>query len=304
MHATSLNYRDLGVREGRFSYPGEQLPLIPLCDGAGEVVEVGKSTIGFQPGDRVVANYFPDWADGLPTPEKTERALGGSTDGMLAEYVTVPARALVKLPDSLSYEEAAALPCAAVTAWNALVFRGKIKAGDTVLTLGTGGVSTYALQFAKLHGATVISTSSSNDKLDKVRQLGADYTINYREHPDWEKQVLDYTQGRGVDHVVEVGGAGTLNKSLASVRDGGMVALIGVLANASDPPSLMSINTRSVTVQGIYVGSTQMFEEMVRAMDAGGVKPVIDRTFAFEEAPQAYDYMESASHLGKIVITI
>jgi NADPH:quinone reductase-like Zn-dependent oxidoreductase len=224
-------------------------------------------------------------------------------DGVLREFGAFHEEGLVRIPAALSYEEAATLPCAAVTAWHALVYIGKIKAGDTVLTLGTGGVSIFAVQFAKLHGARVIATSSSDEKLARARALGADETINYRNTPDWDKEVLRLTDGAGADMVVEVGGAGTLAKSVYATRVGGLVALIGVLASGGglDP---MRVLMKSIHLQGIFVGSRRMFEEMNRAITVNRLKPVIDKTFAFAQAREALESMKTGSHFGKIVITI
>jgi NADPH:quinone reductase-like Zn-dependent oxidoreductase len=300
--AASLNYRDLMFVKGTY-HPKAKLPAIPLSDGAGEVVAIGRDVTRWKVGDRVCPIFAQGWIEGEPTLQKNRTALGGGgeLDGVLREYGAFDEEGLVKIPDSLSFEEAATLPCAAVTAWNALVHSGKLKAGETVLTLGTGGVSIFALQFAKLQGARVIATSSSDEKLERAKELGASLTINYRSLPDWDKEVLRVTNRTGVDHVVEVGGAGTLAKSLNAVRVGGHVALIGVLTSGGDfdPRSILM---KSVRVQGIYIGSRRMFEEMSSAIEANGVKPVIGKTFAFAEAREALRYMESGSHFGKIVI--
>lgn len=301
-HAASLNYRDLMFVKGTY-YPKAKLPAIPFSDGAGEVVAVGRDVTRWKVGDRVCPIFTQGWIEGEPTLQKNRTALGGGgeLDGVLREYGAFDEQGLVKIPDTLSFEEAATLPCAAVTAWNALMRSGKLKAGETVLTLGTGGVSIFALQFAKLHGARVVATSSNDEKLERAKELGASLTINYRSVPDWDKEVLRVTNRTGVDHVVEVGGAGTLAKSLNAVRVGGHVALIGVLTSGGDfdPRSILM---KSVRVQGIYVGSRRMFEEMASAIEANRLKPVIDKTFAFAEAREALRYMESGSHFGKIVI--
>lgn len=246
--------------------------------------------------------FTQSWLEGPPSSQNNRTTLGGGDfDGVLREYGAFNEDGLVKIPDYLSYEEAATLPCAAVTAWHALVNSGNVKAGETVLTLGTGGVSVFAVQFAKLHGARVIATSSSDEKLAKARELGADETINYKQTPDWDKEVLRLTRNMGVDHVVEVGGLGTLTKSLNSVRVGGHIPLIGVLASAGefDPRRILM---KIVRLQGIFVGSRQMFEDMNRAIEANQIKPVIDKTFAFEEVREALRYMESGLHFGKIVV--
>ncbi|MBG1241069.1 zinc-dependent alcohol dehydrogenase family protein [Nostoc sp. NZL] len=299
--ATSLNYRDLLVIEG--TYGSEQkYPLIPLSDGAGEVVAVGEGVTRVKIGDRVAGIFFQDWIYGSLTKEKMKSDLGGGINGILAEYVVLHQDGLVILPDHLSYIEGATLPCAAVTAWHGLVTKGNIRAGDSILLLGTGGVSIFALQFAKIHGARAIITSSSDEKLARAKELGADETINYKTTPDWEKQVYQLTNRTGVDHVVEVGGAGTLPKSLQAVRIGGRISLIGVLSGRGNKIDPMPILFKSLTVQGIYVGSREMFEAMNQAMQQHQIKPIIDRVFPFSEAPEAYHYLKSAAHFGKVVI--
>ena len=300
--ATSLNYRDLmTVKHG--GARGARLPLIPLSDGAGEVVEVGPGVSRVQPGDRVMGIFMQTWLAGEPTQAHTQSALGGAIDGMLAEQVVLHENGLVHVPDYLSYEEAATLPCAAVTAWQGLMTKGGMQAGDTILVLGTGGVSIFALQFAAMAGAKTIITSSSDAKLERAKRLGAAECINYKTTPDWGHRVLELTDGVGVDHVVEVGGVGTLEKSLQAVRIGGTVSLIGVLTGAGtmDP---MAILRKSVRMQGIYVGSRAMFEAMNRAMSLHKLRPVIDRAFPFEESREALSFMESAAHFGKIVVTL
>ncbi|WP_193200446.1 zinc-dependent alcohol dehydrogenase family protein [Nostoc sp. MG11] len=301
--ATSLNYRDLLVTEGAYG-SGLKYPLIPMSDGAGEVVEVGEGVTRVKIGDRVAGIFFQNWISDSLTKEKMKSDLGGGIDGMLAEYVVLYQDGLVILPDYLSYTEGATLPCAAVTAWHALVTKGNISAGDSVLLLGTGGVSTFALKFAKIHGARVIVTSSSDEKLRRSQQLGADEMINYKITPDWEKQVYQLTNRTGVDHVVEVGGAGTLPKSLQAVRIGGSISLIGVLSGRGNEIDPMPILFKSLTVQGIYVGSREMFEAMNQAMQKYQIKPIIDRVFPFAEAPEAYRYLKSAAHFGKVVIQL
>jgi NADPH:quinone reductase-like Zn-dependent oxidoreductase len=302
-HAASLNYRDLMFVKGTYN-PKAKLPAVPFSDAAGEVVAVGENVTRWKVGDRVCPIFTQGWIEGEPSMQKNRSALGaGALDGVLREYGAFNENGLVKIPEHLSFEEAATLPCAAVTAWNALIISGRLKAGDTILAIGTGGVSVFALQFAKMHGARAIITSSSDEKLERARELGADETINYKKTPDWDKEVLSLTNKIGVDHVIEVGGAGTLSKSLNSVRVGGYVCLIGVLAGAGDF-NPVSILMKSVRVQGIMVGSRQMFEDMNRAMEANHTKPVIDKTFAFEEAREALKYMENGSHFGKLVIRI
>ena len=301
VHASSINYRDLMIvsdPEAR----GIPYPRIPNSDGAGEVIAVGPGVARFKPGDRVCGCFFQRWVDGDVTPEAMASALGGAIDGVLAEEVVLREDGVVLIPDHLSYAQAATLPCAALTAWHALVSKGRLKAGDTVLLLGTGGVSIFALQFAVMHGARAIITSSSNDKLARARAMGAWQTINYRETPEWDARVRDLTDGKGVDHVVEVGGAGTLEKSIESTRVAGRVALIGVLTGGAVNP--VAIMRNSITVQGIYVGSQRMFEAMNRAIATAELEPVIDTTVPFAEAPAAYHRMRAAGHFGKIVIAM
>ena len=301
LRANSINYRDLSIVSDPASR-GIALPLIPNSDGAGEVLAVGPGVSEFAAGDRVAGCFFQRWSDGACTPSAMASALGGAIGGVLAEEVNLSAGGLVKVPDHLTYAEAATLPCAALTAWRALIDVGKLKAGDTVLLLGTGGVSVFALQFASLMGARAIVTSSSDEKLEDARGLGAWQTVNYRSTPDWEKAVLEMTEGRGVDLTVEVGGAGTLEKSIAATRIAGTIGLIGVLTGGRiDPTPVMR---KSITLQGIYVGSRRLFQDMNRAIAAAQLHPVIDDTFAFEEAPEAYRAMKAAGHFGKLVIEI
>ena len=302
VHATSLNYRDLLVASGR--YPAKtDSSLIPLSDGAGEVVAVGTGITRFKVGDRVAGTFFQGWSGGAISAEFTARALGGAVDGMLAEYVVLREDGVIHTPDHLSYEEAATLPCAGLTAWNAVVESGRIRAGETVLLLGTGGVSLFALQFAKLQGAHVVITSSNDEKLARAKALGADTLINYRSTPDWEKEVVKATGGRGVDLVVEVGGGGTLERSIKSVRVGGTIAIIGVVAGPGqvEPRTIIA---KAARLQGIFVGSGEMFTAMNRAVTQAALKPVIGRTFTFDEARLAYEYQAGGSHFGKIVIKV
>jgi NADPH:quinone reductase-like Zn-dependent oxidoreductase len=301
MRAASLNFRDFMVAHGE--YPAGVKPnVIPLSDGAGDVASVGKNVKTIKVGDRVTGSVFPDWVSGPLTEEIFKRSLGGPIDGVLAEYVVLPERAAIPFPPSLSYEEAACLPDAGVTAWHALVEAGRIKAGQTVLLLGTGGVSLFALQFAKMHSAIVIQTSSSDEKLSRAKAMGADYLINYQTTKDWSSEVLNLTDGRGVDIVVEVGGAHTLEHSLKAVRFGGMIALIGLVSGFGkiDPLPLMK---RSIRLAGINVGSTDMFRAMNRAIIASHLRPVISKVFPFEHATYAYHHQQ-AGHFGKTVITV
>lgn len=302
VRAASLNYRDLLVVKGQYD-PRLSRPRVPLSDGVGEVVAVGEQVSRVQVGDRVTGIFMQTWLGGEVTPESAKSALGGAVDGMLAEYVLLHEDGLVHVPAHLSDEEAAALPCAAVTAWHALVAKGHLRAGDTVLVQGTGGVSIFALQFAKMMGARVIATSSDDAKLARVLQLGASEGINYRTTPEWGRRVRELTGGRGVDQVIEVGGAGTLNESLAAVRMGGVVSMIGVLTGGSAEINTTAILMKSVRVHGIYVGSREMFEAMNRAIAANELRPIIDRVFGFEQAPAALKYMESGAHFGKICLT-
>jgi NADPH:quinone reductase-like Zn-dependent oxidoreductase len=302
MHAWSLNYRDLLIINGKYN-PRLKLPFVPLSDGAGEVIETGPGVTRVKPEDRVAATFMQGWLEGEIDDAKSRTALGGSIPGVAAEYCVFREEGLVRLPDYLSDKEAATLPCAAVTAWNALFESGSLKPGHTVLTLGTGGVSVFALQFARLAGARVIVTSSSEEKIARVRELGAQDAINYGSTPDWEKRVRELTEGRGVDQVIEVGGAGTLAKSIKSVRTGGTISLIGALAEGSDV-NPMPVLMRHLRVQGIFVGSRTMFERMLKAMELAQVRPVIDRTFGQDELHDALRYMQDAKHLGKIAVRV
>lgn len=301
--AASLNYRDYMIAKGVYRVD-LNYPIIPLSDGAGEVVEVGDSVTSFRVKDRVAGTFFPYWDAGCVTPNRNMKALGGDLNGVLAEYVALPETGLVHLPDSISYEEAATLPCAGLTAWNALFGKGNIKPGQTILVLGTGGVSTFALQFAKAAGANVIATSSSDDKLKKIKQVGADEVINYKETSDWEKEVYKLTNNQGVDHVIEVGGAGTFSKSLRAVRMGGTISMIGVLTGASAPVDTVLILAKSINVHGIYVGNRSQFIDMIRGIENNRIRPVIDHIFDFSETKKAYEALEAAGHVGKIVIKV
>jgi len=295
--AVSLNYRDLLIAGGKYTHFADDVIL--ASDAAGEVVAVGEGVTRFKTGDRVAANFFLGWIDGGYQREYGKTSLGGAVPGVLATARVFDQRTLVRIPDHLSYEEGATLPCAAVTAWHAL---SGTKPGDTILILGTGGVAVFALQFAKLHGARVIITSSSDEKLAKAKELGADETINYRTTPEWEQEVLRLTNGRGADNVLELGGAGTLAKSIASVRAGGQVSVIGVINGTVEPLNISAI-LPNIRLQGIYVGSVAMFEEMNRAIALHRLRPVIDRVFPFDEAPEALRYLEAAQHFGKVAIS-
>ena len=300
MHAWSLHYRDLMVATGRYGAGGTAPNLVPLSDGAGEVVAGGPGVRRAKVGDRVCPTFMQGWVGGDVIAESRQRSLGGGVDGVLAEHVLVDQEELVHIPPHLSYPEAATLPCAAVTAWNALYAGRPLRPGETVLVLGTGGVSVFAAQFAHMAGARVIATSSSNEKLARVRELGVSDGINYRDTPNWHKAVLELTGGRGADIVVEVGGAGTLANSISAARVGGQVGLIGVLTGGQiDPAPIMR---RNIVLRGIFVGSREMFEAMNRAITQGGLRPVVDKVFPFEDAPAAYRHLQSASHIGKVVI--
>ncbi len=301
MRAAALNYRDALVINGLYN-PNHPLPMVPLSDGVGSVVAVGQNVTRVKPGDRVAGIFVQNWLSGeMPGGILT---LGADMDGVLAQRVVLHQDGVVHVPAHLTDEEAATLPCAAVTAWNALMVQGTLKPGETVLVQGTGGVSLFALQFARLAGAQVIVISSSDAKLEQARLLGATEGINYKKIPDWDKEVLRLTGGRGVDYVVEVGGAGTLSRSLNAVRTGGQVSLIGILSGISAEMSMLPILMKQVRVQGLYVGSRATFEQMNNAIALHKLKPVIDRVFPFEDAIGAFKYMEKGGHVGKIVIRI
>jgi NADPH:quinone reductase-like Zn-dependent oxidoreductase len=302
MHAASLNFRDLAVATGKYMMSALPPDLVPLSDGAGEVVEVGPEVDRVKPGDRVAGIFMQSWLGGEGDPVFGRSALGGAIDGVLAEYVLFDQQGLVHIPEHLSFAQAATLPCAAVTAWNALMGLNPLQAGQTVLVLGTGGVSIFALQFAHAAGARVIATSSSDEKLERARALGASDGINYRQHEEWHKQVRALTGGRGVDHVVEVGGPGTLQRSVGATRQGGIVSLIGVLTRGTLDP--MAVFAGGAIIRPIYVGSRQMFEAMNRAIALHQIEPVIDRVFPFEAAKEAYRHLKGATHVGKVVVSI
>lgn len=303
VRAVSLNYRDLLVVQGRYD-PHLPLPRIPCSDGAGEVLAVGPGVERVRPGDRVVGMFLQGWQEGALTAAKARTALGGDLDGMLAEQVVLSAEGVSKFPDYLSDEEAATLPCAALTAWHALFVQGKLQPGQTVLVQGTGGVAIFALQLAKAAGAKVLITSRQDDKLERARRLGADAGTNYQTHPDWDRWARELTGGLGVDHIIELGGPATLNRSLRAIRTGGHIALIGVLTGLSGPVDIAVVLHRLVRLQGVYVGSRQMFEDLCRALAVTHLHPVIDRVFPLEQAPQAFQLLQSGGHFGKIVIRL
>jgi NADPH:quinone reductase-like Zn-dependent oxidoreductase len=305
MEACSLNYRDLLMKSGLSASSGDDA-VIPLSDGAGVISAVGEGVSVWCEDDRVALTFFRDWESGPFDMKYHKAARGGSCDGVLAEEVVTPVHSLVRVPQGYSATEAACLPCAALTAWHGLMERSRpLAEGETVLCLGTGGVSIFALQLAKAAGARVIVTSSSDEKLRHASEMGADETINYRENPDWEKVVFEKTNQQGVDHVIEVGGPGTLEKSMSSAGAGGSIALIGVLTGFNAPDaSLFPLVTKNLDLSGIYVGNREMFERMNAFLTEHEIRPVIDREFAFEEAGEAYDYLESGSHFGKVVVRV
>jgi NADPH:quinone reductase-like Zn-dependent oxidoreductase len=303
VRAVSLNYRDHAIVNGRYMGGAVDRDTILLSDGAGEVVGVGPGVTRFKTGDRVAGTFFQVWMDGPRT--KLFPALGVPLDGMMAEYIVLHEDGVVAIPAGLSFEEAATLPCAGVTAWSALMVLGnRVKAGDTVLCLGTGGVSIHAMQFARAAGANVIITSSSDEKLERARGLGAMAGINYKTHPEWEKEVHRLTGGRGVDHVIEVGGVGTLARSYQAIGFGGKIALIGFLGGPAGQQEPYALMMKGGSLVGIGVGSTAMFEDMNRAIEANGIKPVVGRVFPFDEAVEAFRCLAAGDFFGKVVITI
>ena len=303
VRAVSLNYRDLLIVQGKYN-PRMALPRVPISDGAGEVVAVGAEVAAWKPGDRVVVPFFPAWLGGEFSAAKAASALGGDVDGLLREYAVVRADALLPIPAHLDYEQAATLPCAAVTAWNGLFVSGHLHPGQTLLLQGTGGVSLFGLQFGRMAGAKIILISSSDAKLERARKMGAHHGINYRTEPEWAKRVLELTDGRGVDLTLEVGGAGTLSKTLRATGYAGHVSLIGVLSGVAGEIQIGHILHKALTVRGIYVGSRAVFQAMNEAITQHRLEPVIDRVFPFDESPAAFRHLELAQHFGKIVIRI
>jgi NADPH:quinone reductase-like Zn-dependent oxidoreductase len=300
--AVSLNYRDLVVLRGHYDRnPAEG--RVPLSDGAGEVVAVGPGVTKFRVGDRVAACFFQGWPAGRFKAEMHRTALGGSIDGVLVEQAKFREEGLVHLPENYSFAEGATLPCAAVTAWQSLIIRGQLVPGETVLLLGTGGVSIFGLQIAKLAGAKVIITSSSDEKLERARKLGADAVINYKTTPEWGKAAANLAGNDGVDHVIEVGGAGTFLQSVRACRFGGKIGLI-VILSGREATEIFPIVTKCASVFGIYVGSREMFEGLNQALTQSAVRPVIDTVFPFESAPEAYEFMARGAHFGKVVIRV
>lgn len=299
--AASLNYRDLMVADGRYGRP--PLPLVPLSDAAGEIISTGQHVSSLQPGDRVAGTFFQGWIDGPLQRQHMDRALGGTLDGVAAEFVEFPADGLVRIPDHLTDVEAATLPCAALTAWNAIAGPDGVRPDQTVLIQGTGGVALFALQFAKMQGARVILLSGSESKLERARALGADALLNYRTTPDWSKDVFELTERVGVDHVVEVGGRDTLQKSLRALAFGGRIHLIGGVSGFSSELSLLDIIGKAAHVRGIYVGNRSQFEAMNRALRLHKSRPVIDRVLPFSAIADAYDHLAGGSHFGKVVLS-
>jgi NADPH:quinone reductase-like Zn-dependent oxidoreductase len=298
--ANSINYHDYAVVTGA-------LPTIegriPLSDAAGEVIAIGSAVTDFQVGDSVVSTFFPYWLEGVSLPTSLAQVPGDTIDGYACERVTIPSHYFTLAPKNYSHVDASTLPCAGLTAWRALVVDGKLKEGDTVLIQGTGGVSIFALQFAKALGATVIATSSSNLKLEQLRALGADHTINYKDTPHWGRTALELTKGKGVDHVVEVGGAGTLNQSMIAACNGGHIALIGVLTGYAGQVNTALLMSKQLRVQGLTVGTRQQQQEMIAAISRLGIKPIIDKHFPLNELAAAFRYQESGEHFGKIIVT-
>jgi len=302
MHAMSLNYRDYLMVTGNYN-PRLKLPLVPLSDGAGEIIEVGSAVTRFKKGDRVMPIFAQNWIGKRPVMDDVRKtALGGPLDGTATEIMHIPEWAAVEIPEHLSYTEAATLPCAALTAWSSLVTMNQVKPGEYVVVLGTGGVSIFALQFAKLMGCKVIATSSSSEKLKRAEELGADYLINYKEKPDWSKEVRKITKMQGADHIIEVGGAGTLEHSMRAVRMDGVISLIGILGGTTSNLNLLPILMQNVRMQGILVGGRDAFVDMCVAIGANKLKPVIDERFAFADLPKAITHLSTGKHFGKVVV--
>lgn len=303
IRACSLNHRDLMIISGNYTSVPTKPAAIPLSDGAGEVSAIGEGVTRWKVGDRVAPIFTQRWLGGDVLPEYLPSALGGPSDGVLAESIVLNEEGLVRIPSHLSFEQAATLPCAAVTAWHAALVKGKLKPGDTVVTLGTGGVSLFAAQFALMTGARVVATTGSDDKVGRLRALGASEVINYRTTPDWDARVRELTGGRGADLVVEVGGPGSVAKSIAAVRYCGHISVVGNLAGKAtiDPGALFA---KRASMCGIQVGSRDMFETMNRAIEVAKLEPVIDRVFDFTETRAAYEYLAGGKHFGKVVIRV
>jgi NADPH:quinone reductase-like Zn-dependent oxidoreductase len=301
--ACSLNYRDLGITRGTYRMPVRE-NVVPLSDGAGEVVEVGPGVTRVKTGDKVAGCFFQRWVGGEPSPTLQASALGGALDGMLAEFAVLEEDGVVKIPAHLSFEEGATLPCAGVTAWDAIMNHAKLIAGQSVLLLGTGGVSIFGLQLAHAMGIIAIVTSSSDAKLARAKALGAACGINYKTTPDWDKAAVEFTGGRGVDHVLEVGGGATLTRSFGAIRHGGKISIIGSVSGGATELNPGLIFSKRANVQGISVGSMQMFEAMNAAIAANKIKPAIDRVFGFDEVKAAFNHMAAGAHFGKIVVRV
>jgi NADPH:quinone reductase-like Zn-dependent oxidoreductase len=301
IYASSLNFHDYAVVNGMIPTPDK---LIPMSDGAGEVTAIGEGVTEFAVGDNVMSMFFTDWEEGRPPMSGFTAVPGDGVDGFAREAITAPTNWFTHAPHGYSHAEAATLPCAALTAWRGLIVEGGLKAGDTVLVQGSGGVSIFALQFAKAMGARVIATSSSNEKLQRLKALGADDLINYKETPEWGAAVLGLTGGVGVDHVVEVGGAGTLEQSMIAARLGGHISMIGVLAGFAGPVMTMPLMVRHLRVIGISVGSRQQQRDMVAAINMIGIRPVMDKHFPLAQLADAFRYQETGAHFGKIIVDI
>ncbi|WP_304171668.1 NAD(P)-dependent alcohol dehydrogenase [Phenylobacterium aquaticum] len=301
VRASSLNFHDFAVVAGMIRTPDGR---IPMSDGAGDVVAVGEGVTAWKVGDQVLSTFFPNWPAGVPVLERLLGVPGDQADGFAAEFVAAPATAFTRIPKGWTLEEASTLPCAALTAWRALIVEARIKPGDIVLTQGTGGVSIFALQLAKAAGATVIATSSSAEKLARLKDLGADHLINYKDDPAWGQTAAALTGGRGVDAVVEIGGPGTMNQSLHAAKIGGHISLIGVLTGVSGEIATALAMSKNITIKGVTVGSRQEQEEMIAAIEANGVKPVIDSTFPLDQIAQAFAHQISQKHFGKICLSI
>ena len=300
--AVSLNYRDLLVTEGRGSWKPTE-PRVPVSDGAGEVIEIGRQVKVFKKGDRVTSLFAPNWISGKLENEKIIGTLGGANhDGVLSEYVVFSENTFCKFPDYLSYQEACTLPIAALTAWNAVIEQSNLKPGDSILLLGTGGVSCFAFQFSKLAGYQIIQTSSSNEKLAALKNMGVHHTINYNENTNWIESVLDITKGKGVKQVVDVIGGNHLNESLKCLQSEGMISMIGVMNGIKGTIDTGMVMTKAAKIQGVEVGSTEMYKRMLHAMDVYKIKPIINKVFSFAETLDAFEYLKKGSHFGKICI--
>ena len=301
IRACSLNMRDDFAVQGKTKLADRR---VPLSDGAGEVIAVGGNVDVLKPGDSVVSVFYPWWLDGDMTPATRRDIPGESFDGFASEYVCMPAQAFTKAPAGYTHAEAAALTCTGVTAWRGLVVSGKVRPGDTVLVLGIGSVSLFALQFAKAAGARVIATSSDEEKLERLSHLGADAVINYKAVPDWSRKVRELTDGRGVDHVIEVGGPATLAQSIAACRTGGHIALIGVLTGFAADVSIPAIFSNQIRISGISIGSRADQEDMIRAIEVNGIKPVIDRRFPLRDIAAAFTHYAARKHFGKVCLEV